>query len=103
MSNYSAFSIFNKIIKDKKKEHSLKLYLNKISPKLIKILYKELIYKFLLIYKNISKPLKNRDMLRDNYKCLIKEESIKNILDKPKILKQFSIINISQVMIFMII
>ena len=106
MSNYSAFSIFNKTIKDKKKEHSLKLYLNKIAPKLIKILYKELIDKFPLIYKNISKPLKNisdkfmislalknRDMLRDNYKCLIKEESIENILDKPKILKQFSIIN----------
>ena len=51
----------------------------------------------------ISLALKNRDMLRDNYKCLIKEESIENILDKPKILKQFSIINISQVMIFMII
>ena len=82
MSNYSAFSIFNKTIKDKKKEHSLKLYLNKIVPKLIKILYKELIDKFPLIYKNISKPLKNisdkfmislalknQDMLRDNYKC----------------------------------
>ena len=41
----------------------------------------------------ISLALKNRDMLRDNYKCLIKEESIENILDKPKILKQFSIIN----------
>ena len=106
MSNYSAFSVFNKTIKDKKKEHSLKLYLNKIAPKLIKIVYKEIVDKFPLIYKNISKPLKNvsdkfmislalknRDMLRDNFKCSIKEESIEDIIDKEKILKQFSVIN----------
>ena len=106
MSNYSAFSVFNKTIKDKKKEHSLKLYLNKVAPKLIKIVYKEIVDKFPLIYKNISKPLKNnsdkfmislalknRDMLRDNFKCLVKEESIENIIDKDKILKEFSVIN----------
>ena len=106
MSNYSAFSVFNKTIKDKKKEHSLKLYLNKVAPKLIKIVYKEIVDKFPLIYKNISKPLKNnsdkfmislalknRDMLRDNFKCLVKEESIENIIDKEKILKEFSVIN----------
>ena len=106
MSNYSAFSVFNKTIKDKKKEHSLKLYLNRIAPKLIKIVYKEIVDKFPLIYKNISKPLKNvsdkfmislalknRDMLRDNFKCPIKEETIEDIIDKEKILKQFSVIN----------
>ena len=106
MSNYSALSVFNKTIKDKKKEHSLKLYLTKIAPKLIKIVYKEIINKYPLIYKNVSQPLKNisdkfmislalknREMLRDNFKCLVKEESIENIIDKEKILKQFSIIN----------
>ena len=106
MSNYSALSVFNKTIKDKKKEHSLKLYLTKIAPKLIKIVYKEIINKYPLIYKNVSQPLKNnsdkfmislalknRDMLHDNFKCLVKEETIENIIDKEKILKQFSIIN----------
>ena len=106
MSNYSAFSVFNKTIKDKKKEHSLKLYLNKVAPKLIKIVYKEIIDKYPLIYKNISQPLKNNsdkfmislalknhDMLRDNFKCLVKEKSIEDIIDKQKILKDFSIIN----------
>ena len=106
MSNYSAFSVFNKTIKDKKKEHSLKLYLNKIAPKLIKIVYKEIIDKYPLIYKNISQPLKNNsdkfmislalknhEMLKDNFKSLVKEQSIENIIDKQKILKDFSIIN----------
>ena len=106
MSNYSAFSVFNKTIKDKKKEHSLKLYLNKIAPKLIKVVYKEIVDKFPLIYKNISQPLKNNsdkfmmslalkdgDMLKDNYKCYVNEKSIEEILNKEKILKQFSIIN----------
>ena len=106
MSNYSAFSVFNKTIKDKKKQHSLKLYLNKIAPKLIKIIYNEIIEKYQLIYRNISKPLKNnsdkfmislalqdREMLRNNYKCFVDEESIEKILDKEKILQKFSPIN----------
>ena len=106
MSNYSAFSVFNKTVKDKKKEHSLKLYLNKIAPKLIKLIYKEIIEKYPLIYKNISKPLKNNsekfmmslvlqdtDLLKDNYRCPVSEESIEKIIDKEKILKQFSSIN----------
>jgi hypothetical protein len=106
MSNYSAFSIFNKTVKDKKKEHSLKLYLDKIAPKLIKLIYNEICEKYPLIYNNISKPLKNisdkfmislalqnSDMLKDNYKCEVKEESIEKIIDKDKILKDFSSIN----------
>ena len=106
MSNYSAFSIFNKTVKDKKKEHSLKLYLNKIAPKLIKILYNEICEKYPRIYNNISKPLtnvsdkfmislalQNSDMLKDNYKCEVKEERIEKIIDKEKLLKDFSLIN----------
>ena len=106
MSNYSANSVFNKTIKDKKKEHSLKLYLEKIAPKLIKILYNEICEKFPLIYNNISKPLKNNsdkfmislalqdgDMLKNNYKCSTNEQSIEKIIDKEKLLKKFSFIN----------
>ena len=106
MSNYSAFSVFNKTVKDKKKEHSLKLYLTKIAPKLIKLLYNEICEKYPLIYKNISKPLKNNsekfmtslalqdtDMMKDNYKCSVKEESIEKIINKEQILNKFSVIN----------
>ena len=103
LSNYSSFSIFNKTVKDKKKERSLKLYITKIAPKLLKLLHKELVDKYKYIYKNISTPLKNNsekfmisltmqdsEMLKENYKCLVKEEKIENIIDKDKILKEFS-------------
>ena len=106
MSNYSAFSVFNKTVKDKKKEHSLKLYLNKIAPKLIKLIYIEICEKYPLIYKNISKPLQNNsdkfmislalqdgDMLKENYKCDTNDLSIDKIIDKEKILKKFCSIN----------
>ncbi len=106
MSSYSAFSVFNKTIKDKKKEHSLNLYFTKIAPKLIKLIKDEIILKYPRIYDNISTPLKNyseglmmsfvlqdADMLRDNYKCTVMKEEIKNIIDKQKILKQFEPIN----------
>jgi len=53
-SNYSVFSVFNKTIKDKKKEHSLHLYFNKICPKLISYLHSEIIKKYSKIYDNIS-------------------------------------------------
>ena len=107
MSNYSAFSVFNKTIKDKKKEHSLKLYISKIAPILIKLLYRQICNKYPLIYDNISKPLQNNsdkfmislamqdaEMLKDNYKCLSNAESIEKIIDKENLLKQFSKINL---------
>jgi len=106
ISNYSANSVFNKTIKDHKKEQSLKLYLNKVAPKLIKIIYKEICDKYPLIYSNISKPLENNsekfmvslalqdtDMLKKNYKCMSNVESIEQIIDKENILKKFSAIN----------
>ena len=106
MSNYSAHSVFNKTVKDKKKEHSLKLYLKKIAPKLIKLIYIEICEKYPLIYKNISRPLQNNsdkfmislalqdgEMLKENYKCDTNELSIDKIIDKEKILKKFSSIN----------
>ena len=106
MSSYSAFSVFNKTIKDKKKEHSLNLYFKKISPKLIHLIKEEIILKYPRIYANISTPLKNKsvglmmslclqdaDMLRDNYKCTEMKESIRSIIDKEGILKKFEPIN----------
>ena len=106
MSSYSAFSVFNKTIKDKKKEHSLNLYFKKIAPRLIKLIKEEIILKYPRIYENISTPLKNKsvglmmslclqdaDMLRDNYKCTEMKESIRNIINKEGILKKFEPIN----------
>ena len=106
MSNYTAFSVFNRTIKEKKKEHSLYLYYRKIAPKLIKLIKEEIYLKYPRIYNNISMPLKNQsvglmmslslqdaDMLKDNYKCSLMEENIRNIIDKEKILKTFEPIN----------
>jgi hypothetical protein len=106
MSNYTAFSVFNRTIKEKKKEHSLYLYYRKIAPKLIKLIKEEIYLKYPRIYENISMPLKNQsvglmmslslqdaDMLRDNYKCNLMKENIRNIIDKEKILKVFEPIN----------
>ena len=106
MSNYSAHSVFNKTIKDKKKEQTLHLYYNVIAPKLIRIIRKEIIEKYPLIYENISTPMKNNseklmmslalqdaELLRDNYKTTKNLMSIAKILDKDKILKNFEPIN----------
>ena len=106
MSSYSAFSIFNKTVKDKKKEHSLNLYFKKIAPRLIKLIKEEIRKNYPRIYANISTPLRNKsiglmmslclqdaDMLRDNYKCTEMKESIRSIIDKEGILKKFEPIN----------
>ena len=106
MSNYSANSFFNKTVKDKKKEQTLNLYFHTIAPKLIKIIRKEIIDKYPLIYENISTPMKNNseklmmslalqdaELLRDNYKTTKNLVSIQKILDKDKILKDFEAIN----------
>jgi len=106
MSNYSAYSVFNKTIKDKKKEQTLNLYFQVIAPKLIRLIRKEIIDKYPLIYENISTPMKNNseklmmslalqdaELLRDNYKTTKNLVSISKILDKEKILKAFEPIN----------
>ena len=62
MSSYSAFSIFNKTVKDKKKEHSLNLYFKKIAPRLIKLIKEEIIKKYPRIHANISTPLRNKSV-----------------------------------------
>ena len=106
MSNYSSNSVFNKTIKDKKKEQSINLYFKRIAPKLIKLIRKEIISKYNLIYENISTPMKNNseklmmslalqdaELLRNNYKSTDNLISISKILDKEKILKTFEPIN----------
>ena len=106
MTNYSAYSVFNKTIKDKKKEQTLNLYFQVIAPKLIKLIRREIIDKYPLIYENISTPMKNNseklmmslalqdaELLRDNYKTTKNLVSISKILDKDKILKTFEPIN----------
>ena len=108
MSSYSAFSIFNKTIKDKKCDISLNLYTKKIAPKLIKLLYKEIIEKYPRIYHNISTSMQNHskglmvslslqapEMLSDNYKRLYLKEKISSIIDKEKLLKNFEKINVT--------
>ena len=105
-SNYSVYSVFNKTIKDKKKEHSLNLYFKKICPKLISYLHKEIIKKYPRIYENISLQKKNvsenlmislmlqdAQMLRNNYKKICYKENLEKIIDKKEILKNFSSIN----------
>ena len=106
MSNYSANSVFYKTVKDKKKEQTLNLYFHVIAPKLIKLIRKEIIDKYPLIYENISTPMKNNseklmmslalqdaELLRDNYKTTKNLVSVAKILDKDKILKNFEPIN----------
>ena len=106
MSNYSSNSVFNKTIKDKKKEKTTNLYFKEIAPRLIKLIRKEIISKYDLIYENISTPMKNNseklmislvlqdaELLRDNYKNTYNLRSITSILDKDKILKTFEPIN----------
>ena len=105
-SNYSVYSVFNKTIKDKKKEHSLHLYFNSICPKLISYLHTEIIKKYPRIYENISLQKKNisenlmislvlqdAQMLRTNYKKIFYKERLDKIIDKREILKNFSAIN----------
>ena len=106
MSSISASSIFNRTVKDKKKEKSLLLYLKKVAPILIKFIQEEIYLKYSRIYDNISLPLKNNykeimvalelqngEMIRQNYKRPIFREDIKDIIDKEKILKRIEPIN----------
>ena len=106
MSSISASSIFNRTIKDKKKEKSLLLYLRKIAPILIKLIQEEIYIKYPRIYENISIPLinnykeimvalelQNGEMIRDNYKRYMIKEEISDIIDKEKILKRIEPFN----------
>ena len=107
MEAYTQKSYFYKTIIDKKKLFLIKFYQIKIAPKFIDLIKQEIISKYDRIYKNISAPygnnskelmmsliLQDADMLRDNFKVQKYDESIADIIDKEKLLKQFEPINI---------
>ena len=102
----STYSIFNKNIMERKKEKSVNFYMDKIFPKLIKIIHKELIEKHKRIFDNISTPFTNnsknimislalfdKKMFEENYKLKIFKEKLEDIIDKKSILKKLDKIN----------
>ena len=106
LASVSAFSIFNRTIKDKKKHKSLVLYKKKVFPIMIKNIEEELYKKYNRIYENIKIPLKNDfekiiiglelqngKMIKDNYKQITFKEEIKDIIDKKYLLKKIENIN----------
>ena len=106
MYSFTGNSIFTKSVKDKKKEISINLYNQKIGPKLIQLIKKEIVSNYKDIYENISTPMKNiplglmtslslqdAEMLRDNYRRLPIKKEIESIIDKKGILKQFEPLN----------
>ena len=106
LASVSAFSIFNRTIKDKKKHKSLVLYKKKVFPIIIKNIEEELYKKYNRIYENIKIPLKNDfekiiiglelqngKMIKDNYKQITFKEEIKDIIDKKYLLKKIENIN----------
>ena len=106
LASVSAFSIFNRTIKDKKKHKSLILYKKKVFPIMIKNIEEELYKKYNRIFENIKIPLKNDfekiiiglelqngKMIKDNYKQITFKEEIKDIIDKKYLLKKIENIN----------
>ena len=104
--SFSNFSIFNKTIKDKKKENSVNFYIKSIAPRLIKLIREEIFENYSRIYNNISKPLimnsseimKNLKNVKDNELMKLQKypdniEKISDIINKDKILKKFEPIN----------
>ena len=102
----STYSIFNRTIKDKKAEKSINIYMEKIFPELIKIIYKEIKLKHQRIYENITTPLTNnsekimlaltlhdKKMFDENYRQKIFKEQLEDILDKKNLLQKFDKIN----------
>ena len=107
ISTYTNFSIFNKTIKDKKRENSLNFYIKSVAPRLIKLIRKEIFENYNRIYNNISKPiinnssevmvnlynLKDEYLFKQNKKFPDNIEKISDIINKDKILKKFEPIN----------
>ena len=95
-------SIFNKTVKEKKREQTSQLYTTKIGPQLIKLIKEEIILKYPEIYDNISSPYKNipkglitslllqdPELLRNNYRVPPSKKEISDIIDKSKLLDAF--------------
>ena len=106
ISQMSYNSEFNKTIKDKKREQSMSIYVQKIGPKLVELICTEVKNNYNRIYDNISTPLrtdlkeiiialmlKDNELLKQNYRFLTVKEELKEIIDRKKIINEFSKIN----------
>ena len=108
LAAYSSSSVFNRSIKEKKKEQSLTFYTNYIAPHLITLIKHEIITNYDNILSNISSPLKTNphelitalvledaDLLRNNYRLSQTTTTINDILNKQHLLTKFAPINMS--------
>ena len=106
ISQMSYNSEFNKTIKDKKREKSMSIYVQKIGPKLVELICIEVKNNYNRIYDNISTPLrtdlkeiiialmlKDNELLKQNYRFLTVKEELKEIINRRKIINEFSKIN----------
>ena len=106
ISQMSYNSEFNKTIKDKKREQSMSIYVKKIGPKLVELICIEVKNNYNRIYDNISTPLrtdlkeiiialmlKDNELLKQNYRFLTVKEELKEIINRKKIINEFSKIN----------
>ena len=108
LAAYSSSSVFNRSIKEKKKEQSLTFYTTYIAPHLISLIKHEIITNYDNILSNISSPLKTNphelitalvledaDLLRNNYRLSQTTTTISDILNKQHLLTKFAPINIA--------
>ena len=106
LSQMSYYSVFNKTIRDKKRQQAINFYNKKIGPKLIELICEEIKKNYYRIIKNIETPLrtnfeeivvalqlKDNEKLKQNYRILKVNEEIKDIFNREKILKKFEKIN----------
>ena len=99
----SIYSIFNKTISERKKELNENFFIDKIMPKIIKIIKEELIAKYELIFNYILTPIKintnefslfmsepTRESIVKEYKNEIFKENIEKIFQRKIILNKFN-------------
>lgn len=99
----SIYSIFNKTINEQRKELDENFFLEKILPKIIKIIKKELVKKYTEIFNFIVAPAKidikdilfsinmrNENDIIQNYKDELFKENLDEIINKKKLLNQFN-------------
>ena len=106
LASYSLSSVFNRTIKEKKKQHAITLYNQQIGPQLIQLIKQEIIINYTDILNNISSPLRNipeglmtslvlenTELLKKNYRLSQINKEISEILNKQRILNAFAPIN----------
>ena len=84
----------------------MSIYVQKIGPKLIKLICNEIKINYNRIYENISTPLKtdfeeiiialelkDNEKLKKNYRVLQVQEELKDIINREKIIRKFAIFN----------